>query len=89
MDIILKKCKEHNGPLISLQDVACLCNSIKDKKTLTVLRTELQYQKFIHVKDAQERPELYKVNNLNEEEMMINLMALFPGDCVNGNNQST
>ena len=49
----------------------------KDKKSLkSVLRTEMQYQKILHARDAQERPDRYKVNNLSEDQMKVNLMIL-------------
>ena len=53
----------------------------KDKKALkSALRTEIQYQKYIHAKDAQERPDLYKVNNLDEDQLKLNLTALLVQD---------
>ena len=36
----------------------------------------MQYQKTVHIKDAQERPELYKVNCLTKDELQGNLLIL-------------
>lgn len=83
VDILLQKCKEHNGPLTNENELNDLVKSFNNIKLLkSALRIELQYQKAIHVRDAQERPELYKVNSLTEDEMKINLMILFSGDSI-------
>ena len=63
--ILLHTCKEHNGPVTNEKELMNLVESAKDKKSLkSSLRGEIQYQKAIHTKDAQERPDLYKVNSL-------------------------
>ena len=88
IDMLLNKCKKHGGPVTNELELKNLIKNIKDegqktnssakdKKLLkTTLRTEMQYQKAVHVKDVQERPELYKVNCLTEDQLQANLLVL-------------
>ena len=82
VNLLLKKYKTHNGPITNEVDLSELMKFYaKDKKALkSALRTEIQYQKYIHAKDAQERPDLYKVNNLDEDQLKLNLTALLVQD---------
>ena len=67
VDALLIKCKEHGGPVTTMLDV----HKLSDNKSY--LRREIQYQRVTHPRDASERPELYKVNCLSSEEMVLNL----------------
>ena len=79
---LLKKCKAHDGPVTDDSELKTMIIMYKgkDKELKSALRTEIQYQKHIHVKDAQERPALYKVNNLTLDELNCNLMAMLTRD---------
>ena len=48
------------------------------------LRLELQFQRLTNPKDALERPHLYKVNSLSENEMIENLAILLASDSIDG-----
>lgn len=76
-DAVLNKCKEHGGPITCLEDLNKLLGQHDDESLKRILRQELQYQRVHQSRDCQERPELYKVNNLSVEEMSNNLLLMF------------
>ena len=88
IDMLLNKCKKHGGPVTNEEELKMLVKKIKDEEDAVVkklkdkkllkstLRTEMQYQKAVHIKDAQEIPELYKVNCLTKDELQGNLLIL-------------
>lgn len=97
INMLLNKCKKHGGPVTNeielrnlinnIKDEEHMVNTVKDKKLLkSTLRTEMQYQKAVHVKDAQERPELYKVNCLTEDQLHANLLVLLTQEEEDGQN---
>ena len=59
---LLKKYKAHNGPITDDSELKAMIKRYKGKNKST-LRTEIQYQKHIHVRAAQLRPNLYKVKS--------------------------
>ena len=76
-DLLLKKCKQHGGPVATVEDVRMLVNNESDEKKLkSCLRTEVGFQKALHPFDARERSYLYKMNYLSVEELTENLVIL-------------
>ena len=65
---LLKKYKAHNGPITDDSELKAMIKRYKgkNKELKSTLRTEIQYQKHIHVRAAQLRPNLYKVNSLSD-----------------------
>ena len=81
LGMVLRKCKLHDGPLTSINELEeFLKRENGDKKKL--LRVEIQFQRLTNSRDFQERPDLYKVNGLNGEEMITNLATLLASDAV-------
>lgn len=77
MDILVKKCKDHGGPLITIKEIQDLVKKISDPKKLkSCLRAEVGFQKAIHPFDAKERSHLYKMNFITVEEIVENLSIL-------------
>ena len=81
VDQILLKCKTHDGPFTSPQDVKAFVNSDPDDLK-ACLRQEIQFQRVTHPNDAEARKDLYKVNKLSEEDMIENLTVLLDDSCV-------
>ena len=76
-EILLRKCKEHGGPVTNLDELKKLAQSeMEEKKLKSCLRTEVGFQKALHQFDAQERSHLYKMNYLSIEELIENLTIL-------------
>jgi len=71
---LLIKCKQHGGPITSLEEL----KRIENNKPF--LRLELQFQRLTHAIDTSYRPELYKVNRLTAEQMSANLKILINPD---------
>ena len=80
IDVILKKCKEHGGPVTSISELNQLCLKYNDNDIKKYLRQEIQYQKAAHRRDSQERPGLYKINNLTSEELTEQIALLLATD---------
>ena len=77
LDIVLQKCKLHNGPLTKVDELNRLITDISDEKKLkSALRLDVQYRKSIFIKNAENRPELYKLNSLPLDQLVMNLTAL-------------
>ena len=79
MNGILKKCKEHNGPVTSVEELMKLVQ-IESPNLKTFLRLEIQFQRETHRRDAEIRSDLYKVNSLSVDEMILNLTVLLSND---------
>ena len=80
--IVLRKCKLHDGPLTSVNELQTFLKTQKEnKEKKKLLRLEIQYQRS-HQRDCQDRPDLYKVNGLTEEEIIANLATLLASDSV-------
>ena len=79
-DTLLKKCKEHDGPISSIDDLTKLLGKYDEESLKKILRQEIQYHKVFQARDSQERPDIYKVNNLSVEDMSNNLMLMFSHD---------
>ena len=47
-----------------------------------MLRVEIQFQRLTNPRDHQDRPDLYKVNSLSEDEMIANLATLLVSDSL-------
>ena len=47
------------------------------------LRTEIQFQRETHPKDYAERADLYKINCMTTDQLVINLTTLLAGDTSN------
>ena len=73
-DILLRKCKEHGGPVTSAREVEKI---VHDK---AFLRVELRFQKVTHPKDSLARPDAYRINKLIIDEMKNNLLQLLGSD---------
>lgn len=82
VDILLKKCKDHNGPITSIKELNVFLKSVKTKDMKKFLRQEIQFQKITHKRDSIERPELYKVNGLTIEIFSENLAAILAPDTI-------
>lgn len=80
IDVILKKCKEHGGPVTSISELNQLCLKYNDNDIKKYLRQEIQYQNAAHRRDSQERPGLYKINNLTSEELTEQMALLLATD---------
>ena len=81
--IVLRKCKLHDGPLTSVNKLQTFLKTQKEnKKKKKLLRLEIQYQRLSHQRDCQDRPDLYEVNGLTEEEIIANLATLLASDSV-------
>ena len=79
-DTLLKKCKEHDGPISSIDDLTKLLGKYDEESLKKILRQEIQYHRVFQARDSQERPDIYKVNNLSVEVMSNNLMLMFSHD---------
>ena len=79
---LLKKCKEHGGPVVTVKELKELVKRIgKDEKILkSCLRTEVGFKRVMHPLDATERPHLYKMNHLSGDELLENLRILMDVD---------
>ena len=75
VDQLLVKCKQHNGPVTSVNELKALVSE-KSPELKTFLRQEIQYQRVTHQRDVDVRKELYKVNKLTSEEMVENITVL-------------
>lgn len=76
-DILLAKCKKHNGPVTNMNELHQLIANIpKEKELISALRLEIQYRKAVYPKDAERRSELYRVNSLALDQRVINLTEL-------------
>ena len=64
LDQLLIKCKEHNGPLTSVEEVKALVSQ-KLPELKSCLRLEIQYHRETHKRDAEIRKDLYKVNKVS------------------------
>ena len=74
---LLAKCKKHGGPFISAEEVDQCLKDIKDEiEKKRILRVEILYCRHTSGSDAQQRPHLYKVNQLSLAEMKINIVIL-------------
>ena len=79
VDQLLVKCKEHGGPVTSVNEVKALVSK-KSPELKTFLRQEIQYQRVTHQHDADVRRDLYKVNKISQKEMIENLTVLLGDD---------
>ena len=76
-DLLLKRCKQHGGPITSADELKMLYDRSKDEKILrSYLRAEVGFQKALHPFDARERSHLYKMNYLSVEQLTENLTIL-------------
>ena len=58
VDWLLKKCKEHGGPITTLKEFNLFLKSTHKEDKRQFLRQEVQFQKIPHKKDSIERPKL-------------------------------
>ena len=79
VDIVLKKCKEHHGPVTSVQELKQLVQK-KSPNLKSQLRLEIQYHRETHRLDAEVRSDLCKVNSLSVQDMIENLSAILSED---------
>ena len=80
-DKILKKCKEHNGPITNICELNVLMkNTPKENELKKFLRQEVLFIKYKHPSDAWERAHLYKVNELSVKHFVENLSILLESD---------
>jgi len=75
-DVILKKCKEHGGPVTDIRELNRMTSKFNEHETKKFLRQEIQFQKAMHSQGSQEHPDLYKINNLFVDQLTENLAAL-------------
>ena len=57
-----------------------MLSKFSDRDTKKFLRQEIQFQKAMHSRDNQERPSLYKINNLSIDQLTENLSVLLSKD---------
>jgi len=76
VDVILKKCKDHGGPVTDIKKLNQMTSKFNERETKKFLRLEIQFQKAMHSRDSQEHPDLYKINNLSVDQLTKNLAAL-------------
>ena len=80
---LLTKCKEHGGPFVSTEEIEqCLHNIDDDIEKKRILRVEILYCRHSCGSDAQQRPHLYKVNQLSLTKMIINIATLLTNNFV-------
>ena len=81
-EILLQRCKKREGPVVTVSELKALVKQCEDdeKKLKSFLRQEVGFKKVMHPVDAQERPDLYKMNFLTHEELLENLMILMDTD---------
>ena len=72
--VILKKCKEHGGPVTDIREMNQITSNEHEAKKF--LRQEIKFQKAIHNRDSQEHPDVHKINNLFIDQLTENLGAL-------------
>ena len=75
VDQLLKKCKQHKGPLTSVSELKVLIDA-NSPDLKTFLRQEMQYQRVTHYRDAEVRKDLHKVNNVSLEDIIENLTVM-------------
>ena len=81
--IVLCKCKLHDGPLTSVNELQTFLKTQKEnKEKKKLLQVKIQYQRLSHQGDCQDWPDLYEVNGLTEEEIIANLATLLASDSV-------
>ncbi|CAL4100113.1 unnamed protein product [Meganyctiphanes norvegica] len=86
VDVVLKKCKEHGGPIMNVVELNEIISNYDAKNVKKFQRQEIQFQKATHKRDSQERPDLYKINNLTIHQLSENLAILLSdGDIHIGN----
>ena len=75
--LLLAKCKKHGGPFISINEVETNLKVVgSDTEKKRILRAEILYRRHTSTKDFQNRPHLYKVNQLSLIEMKINIATI-------------
>ena len=74
--VILKKCKEHGGPVTDIREMNQITSKFNERETKKFLRQEIKFQKAIHNRDSQEHPDVHKINNLFIDQLTENLGAL-------------
>jgi len=81
-DLLLSKCKEHQGPFVNSGEVkAFLTRCADDDKALkSSLRQEIGFQKCLHPVDARERHDLYRMNYMTSQQLAANLIVLLDRD---------
>ena len=74
---LLTRCKKHGGPFASTEKVEqCLHNIIDVIEKKRILRVEILYSRHSCSSDAQQRPHLYKVNQISLTKMKVNIATL-------------
>ena len=81
-DVILQRCKQHNGPITNTKELKDFVKKTSNNETRKHRRNEIIFQRLIHPIDAKERPYLYKVNDVNTDQLLENFAILLeqPGD---------
>ena len=72
VDVLLKKCKEHGGPVATGVEVSDRVESFKESEAAAkqALWQEIQYQRVTHPKDVAVRPDLCnRVNVVSVDDM--------------------
>ena len=62
-DLILKRCKQHNGPITNLKELQTFVKKTPKEDLRKNLRNEIIFQRVMHPIDAKERNHLYKEND--------------------------
>ena len=75
IDQLLIKCKEHKGPVTSFEELNSLVKS-KPNKLKQILSQEVHYQKLTHLQDFAARKSLYKINSIDEKDLIENLTII-------------
>ena len=75
IDCLLRKSKEHDGPVTIQDEVKDLVNITPTDRIKA--EQEIQYQRVTHKRDFESRPLLYKVNKMSVEDMVLNLTTMF------------
>ena len=75
--VLLAKCKKHGGPFVSVQELESHLKELRNEADVKkMLREEISYRRHISTRDFQERPQLYRVNQISVIEMKVNLGVL-------------
>ena len=75
-DILLMKCKDHGGPITSVDELNLLLTGRTGDDLRKCLHQEVGLRKAMRPFDAKEQPALYTMNFLKSEQLIENFMIL-------------
>ena len=73
---LLMKCKEHNGPIATVEELTQLVENTPKAKIKSILRNEVGLKRILNPHDFRDRPEYYSLNNMSPDKFQKNLTIL-------------